>query len=474
MKNLLLLTLILHLPVFAFAQKITVSEDIILKNDSYYEIIGELKGQTLLFRDQTTEYKVEGFDENMKATWEKELELDKKSANIVGLAADKDFFTVFYQYRQKGSTILKAQRYDPAANMRDSVTVKDFGYLFFTPNFEIVQSEDRSKVLLFFVEKQDVFRVLSFDLNTMQLLWEKSFSPESFLYYEEYLETLVDNEGNMYLILEKDNYRSRRKQHYYEIHAFNGRTDQMNSFNIAMRGRLTYDVKFSFDNLNHSLVAGGLFSEKELSRANGFFYLNIDPDEPKEHLLEFQEFDEDFMASLTGKKADRNKGITEINVQEIVLRRDGGILLIAERNRQFERRSGSTTRLYYEGQSRYMVDYYFEELIVLSVHPDGNTHWKTVLHKKQYSQDDNGVYSSYFLFKSPSSLRFLYNDEIRYENTVSEYVLNGTGEYERNSLLSTRDLELRLRFRDALQISSNVVVVPSERRNRLKLIKMVY
>jgi len=101
-------------------------------------------------------------------------------------------------------------------------------------------------------------------------------------------------------------------------------------------------------------------------------------------------------------------------------------------------------------------------------------HWKEVLHKKQYSQDDDAAYSSYFLAKTATSLRLLFNDEIQYENTVSEYILKGNGEFNRNSVMSTENQKIRLRFKDALQISADVVIVPSEARNRLKLVKVQY
>ena len=77
---------------------------------------------------------------------------------------------------------------------------------------------------------------------------------------------------------------------------------------------------------------------------------------------------------------------------------DGGVILIGERTRMFER--GGTSRNYIDGISRFMVDYYFDDLLITSIHPSGEIHWKTILHKKQYSQDDNGIYSSYFLFKT--------------------------------------------------------------------------
>ncbi|MCB0626438.1 MAG: hypothetical protein KDC43_21590, partial [Saprospiraceae bacterium] len=92
----------------------------------------------------------------------------------------------------------------------------------------------------------------------------------------------------------------------------------------------------------------------------------------------------------------------------------------------------------------------------------------------QYSQDDDAAYSSYFLLKTPYNLRLLFNDEIKYENTVSEYVIQGNGHFDRNAVMSTENQKLRLRFTDAIQVASNALIVPSERRNRLKLVKVTY
>ena len=47
------------------------------------------------------------------------------------------------------------------------------------------------------------------------------------------------------------------------------------------------------------------------------------------------------------------------------------------------------------------------------MHPDGSNHWEKVLHKKQYSQDDDAAYSSYFLLKTPTALRVIFNDEAK-------------------------------------------------------------
>ena len=121
-----------------------------------------------------------------------------------------------------------------------------------------------------------------------------------------------------------------------------------------------------------------------------------------------------------------------------------------------------------------MVDYYIEDILVFDFDKSGDLSWSDVLHKKQFSQDDGAVYSSYFLMKNPSSVRLVYNDDIKQETTVSEYVLSPSGNSERNSLFTTDYQGLQLRFRDGVQVSSNEILVPSERQGKIRVVKLSY
>ena len=223
------------LPLMVQAQTITVSEDLPLRNDIAYELIGELKGQTLLFRDQTTEWEVQCFDESMGLSWSKPIELEKKQPLVMGVAASKKDFTILYRHKRKGDTVLKAQKYDPAANMIDSVTVKNYGYLFYTPNYQVVPSEDDSKLLIYYIEKQTDIHALVFDVDSMQLLWEKSWTPEDLDFFEDFRQILVDDSGNVHLILDRDNVKAKKKTHYYEIYEYFYEKDEMKTFNIALQ-----------------------------------------------------------------------------------------------------------------------------------------------------------------------------------------------------------------------------------------------
>ena len=188
------------------------------------------------------------------------------------------------------------------------------------------------------------------------------------------------------------------------------------------------------------------------------------------------------MEQLVDKKTKVTKGLFDVGIQDIVLRQDGGAVIICEQLKDFERATGSTssslntTRAYYSGREngRYAVDHYYEDLFLFSIHPDGKHHWQEILHKKQFSQDDDAAFSSFFLAKTPQKLRLIYNDEIRNENTVSEYLIEGNGTFDRNSILNTASQDLRLRFRESKQVAANEIIVPSERKSRLKLVRMQF
>ncbi len=460
------------LPLWLSAQELTVSEEINLNSDIAYEVIGELGNHVLLFRNSKVEFSVQAFNNRMRESWTKDLELDKRLPVVLGIVATQEDFSLVYTYRNKGNTIIKVHRYDPAANLIDSTELVNLGYLFFTPQYEIIRSEDRTKLLLYYSENQNIIRSYAFDLPTQSKLWEKAITPEDFVYQRDFTQATIDNRGQASFILQRDNFRSRRKQHYYEVHTYSG-ADEVAAKNISM-DKLSYDVFFEPDNRNNQLIAAGLYSEDNIDRAEGFFYLRYQPGATDEPVVAYTPFDEKFLKSLLGKAFRPGKGLTETDIRDLVHRRDGGTLLIAERNRLLQRRTGITNRTFIDPTALNMIDFYFEEVFVLSIHPTGDLHWETILHKRQYSQDDNGIFSSYFMFETAGKLRFLFNDEIRNENTVSEYVINGLGEYNRNSMFNTTGLDLRLRFRNATQINSNTLIIPSERKNRLKLVRLTY
>ena len=463
--------LLLFLCLSGFSQEITVSDPITFRTDDNFDVLGKLKGQYLLFQDKSTEFKVHALDENLREDWSKEIDLEKRRTKVIGIIPTKEDFSILYSYRIKNLLHVRARRYDPGANIIDSAIVKVYPKLFVTPNFKTIRSENKKIVLLYYIKEQKSIEALAFNLETMKVLWEKSIKPDDMTYHEDFEQMVINDQGDLFLILEKENRKSKKDEHHFQVHKVSS-AGEFSSFKIHMQDHLTFDIHFSFDNKNQQLVAAGLYSDKNRGRSNGYFFINVPEDNPSNHVSIFEPYEEQFIKNLMGKKADLKKGIGDTNIQEIVHRNDGGILMVAERNRKLQR--GAARHTPYNSGVLANMDYYFDDVFIISIHPDGETHWKNVLHKRQYSQDDDAIYSSFFLVKTPSSLRFLFNDEIKQENTVSEYVVKGNGKVKRNSVLSTEDQKIQLQFANAMQVASDEVIVPSARRNRLKIVKVKY
>lgn len=452
------------------AQTAVISEPLTIRNDYGYEIIGRLRDRILLFRDKFNEYEVQAYDNQMHLSWNRELEdLGRHNVQIVAVIPGRNDFSVVHKLHRRGHVFLRINKYDPGANLIDSMTVKDFGESIFSPpNLEYIKSEDRNCVLVYNDAERDKMELVCFRLDKMQVLWDKAIALESQDRFDpDPFEMALGNEGDFYFISEKNNRRSKIENHLLHILHINSAGDYVTR--APLQEYITLDSHFAVDNLNKRLTGVGIWGDKSRNRANGTFFFSMGAGQ-SDPILHYDTFDDKFLSILRQKDIEESsKGISDSKVQELVLRQDGGALLIAERNHEVQRGAAAGRGFMRDGM-RMIVDYYYDDLYAISFSPDGHPVWKTVLHKKQYSQDDEGTFSSYFLVKNAENLRFLFNDEIKYENTCSEYVLSPLGAFDRNGILNTIDQGLRLRFRDALQTSASECLVPSEFRNRLKLV----
>lgn len=463
------LAAILLTPGAMQAQSMLVSDAISIRNDYGYEIIGRMRDRILLFRDKFDDFEVQAFDDQMKLSWSREIDdLEKKGVQILSVVGGKNDFSVVHKVRRRSRVILRVHKYDPGANLIDSMTVKDYGdRLFSPPALDVVRSEDKNCFVVFNISERDKMEITCFRLDKMQVLWDKTVNLEEDIYESNLKAMTLSNAGDFYLINEKNNRRARKDEHEFIVLRINASGDHIS--NIPLNDFLTNDMQFTYDNLNNRLVGAGFYADKNKDRANGIFFLRQAPGDTS-HVLHYEPFDDKFMSVLRRKDVEEDtKGIADAEVKQIILRQDGGILLVAERHHEIQRGTSAGRGFWREGL-RMVVDFYFDDLFVIAILPDGQPQWKTVLHKKQYSQDDEGTFSSFFLLRSTDQLHFLFNDEIKYENTCSEYVISPLGDFDRNSLINTVGQNLRLRFRDALQISTGECLVPSEFRNKLKLV----
>jgi hypothetical protein len=451
-------------------QAITISEELPLRNDYAYTILGWVDDNLLLFRDRGHEFYVQAFDPALHLKWERELILGDRKADIIGVIGHDDLFHIVFGMREKGNYYIRHAIYNHEITAIDTVLVDSIENVFITPRVVLAESEDENQIVLF-REDHNTLYLTGYDLMDKSRHWNYEIKLSGSNLLRNYSSLQVSNAGDFYLVLEPD--RLFQKVQSLEVFcSVPGHTEVVHS-TMELKDEVVYDYNTQYDNVNECLVIAGLYSERNTGRAQGFYFTRFRPHQlPETHLLSF---DESLLAEVHGREVSSNRGLSDFNVQEIALRRDGGAIIIAELNKEFSRRSSLPLRRDNGSFTRGgWIDYYYEDLILYAVHPDGTEHWKEVLRKRQYSQDDEAMYSSFFLFKTPSRLRFLFNDEIKQENTVGGYEVTGTGQVVRKTVFNTDYQRLKLRFKDGVQLAYNECVVPSERNNRLSLVRIVY
>ena len=458
------------------SQEILISKDISIRNYFSYSIIGKVNDRIIMYRDQGFVKNVDVFDLTMQHKFKGELILEDKKALVHELIGRDSLFQTVYSYSIRDTVINCIRNYDERLQLLDSTVVSKYVKADIKSKIRSIVSENNEKLVLFYTDREKNIDVSCIDLINMTLEWNEKFSIAELDVVADFLTANFSDDGHLFMLFDRNKSSFKKDKHQTKllvVHTGNGHL-----VDLDFDENLTVDLILECDNLNNRIVIAGLYNKKADHRVDGIYMFNEAYRSLNENKkIKFFPFNESFVSEVSSNRKNNKKQLENFGLNNLVLRNDGGVLLFAEMNKTYNRRNpyngvfSATTDSY---NRRGWTDYYNEDVIVMAFDNEYNLDWKTVLYKKQFSQDDEGAYSSYFLFKTSSRIRMLYNDEIKKNNTVSEYLLDPLGNQIRSSLLSTDYQNLKLRFTGAVQVASNIIIVPSETSFNVNLVKIEY
>ncbi len=460
-----------------YGQEVRVSKDFNLKNDFAYEILGKVDQNVVLFRDGGFDYSLELLDDELVYKKKTEVFFEKSKVNIIDIVSLDSLFCIYYSYKNEGSNFLASRTFNSKLEPIDSTSLFVEKSRLQKRNFNLIASEDKSKVLIYSLTNSKMINLIAIDQKKNKVLYDDEVDYGEFDLRDDLRSLLITNSAEVYLLVEKNNRRLTKEKHFVELNYIHPESSDILYSRLNLKDKLCSDVEMYYDNLNRNILIAGLFHDKNKISSKGYFYALLNPQNlTSKETPVFRNYDNYILKEVFGAKKSKEKSLQYYKLKDVVFRNDGGFLLITEMNKELARRN------YYNGYNRFTndniaavwKDFYNENIILFAVKPNGKQHWSKVLHKKQFSQDDDNIYGSFFAFQTPSRLRFLYNDEIKKNSLVSEYVIDPLGDFERNAVLSTDYQNLRLRFKDAVQLSSNEILVPSQRNYTLNLVKISY
>jgi hypothetical protein len=404
---------------------------------------------------------VEYYDASMKLVRQKELSLDFKGKNrsfkdVVMLQGKLWLLSYFYNEKHE-KTYLFAQRIDNQTLTLDKELVKiseqDDTNRERQDVFSHAISRDSSKIVIFTQQtgdkKQEEFTLAVFD-SDFNDVWSKKaklpYNRKSF----DVEETQVDKNGNVYLLgviyTEGSNRIARRgKANFqYDLIAYmRDSTLDVQEYKINLKDKFVTDLTFRVAD-DADLVFSGFYSEKGVSSMKGTCFFKINPRTKDMTSVSTREFDFDFLtenlsqrnkekAKAASMSNDKSKEVElpAFNLDKLILRSDGGALLVAEQyfiEEQYQNNrynsygfGGGFYDPFYDpwsyrgnGFNRQRDFYYnYNDIIVVNIRPDGEIAWAARIPKSQMSRNDGGIYSSYAMSTVADKLYFIYNEDPR-------------------------------------------------------------
>ncbi len=300
------------------------------------------------------------------------------------------------------------------------------------------------------------------------MAWQRAEANVAYVGNQQIREAGIDNTGNAYLLT------SYRPAQGVPIREYKLLTTSQNStlkeYTISISGKSINDLKMMIDEVNEQVVLGGFFSDNNTFVSSGVLYTTYSIATGSMGSIKVESFKPKLLNDFAGDRTvSRSSDLINYEVERLILRSDGGIILVAESNYVIE---SSNYNSYYQ---LYTVTftYHYDNVLLLSVNTDGSVDWGTVLRKSQSSENDEGFYASFILFAAENQLSLIYNKSVRRRTDIMRFVVDSQGVTAENTLVPGNE-ELMLMPRGSKQVSATEMLIPSTDKSMPGLIKISF
>lgn len=374
-------------------------------------------------------------------------------------------------------------------------------------SFDLVISKDSSRVLLYNQlpyqkNEPERFAFYVFD-NNFNELWHKDIAlpyADDRFSVEEYQ---IDKDGNIYLlgVIYEDKVGIRRKgrpTYKYTVLAYRNNGTDFKEYKLNLTEKFITDLTFRIGN-DGNLVCSGFYSEKGTYSIKGTYFFRLNAETEEIYNSNFKAFDFEFLTEYMrdGQKdralkaeqsgnSNRAPELYQFSLDELILRSDGGALLVAEQFYVYQRTYQNWNGYYrnYGGTRQYDYFYNYNDLIVVNIRPNGEIEWTARIPKRQETMNDGGYFSSYAMSIVQDRIYFIYNENSRNfdqdRNIKRLYNFNGRysvialtelkkdGSIRTFPLFHNQDADIITRPKICKQVGSKKMMVYGERGRQFR------
>lgn len=473
-----------------------------------FEIIGKMNGRFLIYKSNHNEDAICLYDNDMKLQDRVKLEFtpDQQLINV-DFVAYPDFLYVIYEYEKRGIVHCMAAKLDANAKLMMDPIQLDTTQVGFAGNnkvYTVINSDDKNNIMVFKINNRDrdnfVFTTLLYDRD-LQLRGQKDrISMPMEERNDFFTDFLLTNDGELvfgkFVKMNSNDYISKLSMVVKPPDSA-----RFNITNIELNGKILDEIKIKADNTNKRILLNSFYYKQKRGNIEGLYSLVWDKATNQTIRANSFVFSEDMRANAKGEDASVKAAFDDFFIKNIIIRRDGGYLLVTEseynvtRGNPFNRwdyMGGFGNPWYPMGGYYYYppngywgnpwnrwnsmqnTRYNADNIMLISVNKDGGVDWSNVIPKSQFDDESDNLVS-FLLVNTGTDIHFLFN--LREKASIvmlNDQSVAADGHISRNPTIKDLDRGYQFMTRSGKQVSSWQVIVPCLIRNYLCFARLEY
>lgn len=449
--------------------------------NSDFSVIGWSGNRLYTYRSSNEGYFLNGYNDSMQLVAKVNLDFFPKKIYDTKFYNYDDRILVFYQAIQSNEVVQYAALLDKNGLLQGRPKVLGSAKTGWFANkkkyFSYSISEDKTKIMVLgWGNKNTSFStiLLDKDLNVLAR-GNQNLKQEN---DQSFHQALLLNSGVLYLttFLEK---------------GAKGYSDEMSVFVLSADAKNLKQTRFPLKDVylsglfskinfvNGELYSAAFYSDKKNGNLQGLAYAVFNPDNNSFSIAKKIPFDEDLLEATEGR--NKRKVFNNFEVRQIIIKNNGGFIVNAEN-------AYVTTRTTYPSGYGYYSSYYynapfgntsvreyiFGDILSMSFDGQGNRSWFTFIRKDQYSQDDEGMFSSYSFMNSGGNLGFLFNNFSSRNSALNVAIIDPNGKLDISRLENTNNIPGDWIPKQGKQTDLKEWVIPILRGNNLSFVRLVF
>jgi hypothetical protein len=493
----ILITCLLFAFLQGHTQRVTYSEpDRDDPRSINFEIVGKVAGNLLIYKNYRDMHYISVYDADMKLLGKNRLDI---ANNLHVLNTEflvyPDFAYMIYQFQKRTAVYCVAVKLDGSGKQIgpqiEMDSTENINYSTSSKIYSMINSEDKQKIMLFKINsKNDKMHILTTSLFNKELqLLKKSRLNMNMPQRNDFLsEFTLDNDGDMACVRASGT-ATNDNINKVSLITKPALKDSVTINDLKLNGIFLDDIRIKADNINKHYLVTSFVSKVRRGNIEGIYYTLWDKLRNTEILNATTTFSDELRGDAKGEGGNK-AAFNDFFLKNIILRKDGGFIIIAE-SAYTSSRGNTMNRwdyLYgspywapadyytYRGLGGYypwgytgannpnsLIRYYTDNVAVLSFEPNGKMEWSNIIRKSQFD-DNTDNFIGFGLLNTGDQLHFVFNVQEKRSMVLSDQSISPGGQVDRTPTFKNLDKGYDFMPRHAKQIGSRQAIVPCQYR----------